>query len=441
MSHIFISYSRKDLTFVKLLAADLKQAGFEVWYDVSRIAGGSSWRSEIESAIRNSQFQIVVLSPDSIASKWVEREFLFASRLNLKIIPLMYRPCELPMNYLDTNYIDVEGDNYGRNFHEILRALGKAAETSVVPLESPLEPLIVPANQNRNAKSILPITIGALIILFLAASSYLLIQWLQQASHPITEPVTVIPNTITPEPPTAVPLTDIIDNFGVEMVLIPAGVFSMGSDNGEDDEKPPHAVSVPSFYLDKNEVTNKLYKACVDAGECMAPQTLSSATRPNYFGNPEFDDYPVIFVNWAQAKAYCAWRGALLPAEAQWEKAARGTTGYVYPWGNEIDVRFANYNGSFRRDTTRVASYEQGKSMYGVYDMVGNVWEWVSSLYMPYPYRVDERENPNTSGARVVRGGSWYDHTAGLRSSDRYGNGPEDANDGLGFRCAREAFP
>jgi formylglycine-generating enzyme required for sulfatase activity len=79
--------------------------------------------------------------------------------------------------------------------------------------------------------------------------------------------------------------------------------------------------------------------------------------------------------------------------------------------------------------------------MNGVYDMVGNVWEWVSSLYMPYPYRVDERENPNTPGERVVRGGSWYDHTAGLRSTDRYGDGTEDANDGLGFRCAREAYP
>jgi formylglycine-generating enzyme required for sulfatase activity len=198
---------------------------------------------------------------------------------------------------------------------------------------------------------------------------------------------------------------------------------------------------LPSFYIDKYEVTNKLYRTCVDKGECTQPHSLSSSTRADYFENPEFDDYPVIFVTWQQAKTYCAWRNALLPSEAQWEKAARGTTEYIYPWGNEIDGSYANYDGAFRRDTSKVGSYETGKSMYGVYDMVGNVWEWVSSLYMPYPYRVDERENPNTPGERVVRGGSWYDHTAGLRSTDRYGDGTEDANDGLGFRCAREAYP
>jgi hypothetical protein len=123
MAQVFISYSRKDLDFVQQLAADLKNAGFEVWYDVAGIRGGSKWRTEIEKGLSSSQFALVVLSPDSTASEWVEREFLFASDLNLKIIPLYYRECKLPLNYLDMNYIDVRGNKYREKFSEILSAM------------------------------------------------------------------------------------------------------------------------------------------------------------------------------------------------------------------------------------------------------------------------------------------------------------------------------
>lgn len=123
MTQVFISYSRKDLTFVEQLASDLKMAGFEVWYDFSRLRGGERWISEIQKAIKNSQCVIVVLSPDSVGSVWVEREFLLSSNLKRKIIPLLYRECELPLNYLDLNYIDVQGDNYQRNFDKILEVL------------------------------------------------------------------------------------------------------------------------------------------------------------------------------------------------------------------------------------------------------------------------------------------------------------------------------
>jgi len=133
MTQVFISYSRKDLSFVEQLASDLENAGIDVWYDVSGIAGGARWRSEIENALRNSQYVIVVLSPDSIVSEWVEREFLFSSNLRLKIIPLMYRPCELPLNYVDLNYIDVQGENYGREFPDLLRALSVDPKAVALP--------------------------------------------------------------------------------------------------------------------------------------------------------------------------------------------------------------------------------------------------------------------------------------------------------------------
>jgi Tol biopolymer transport system component len=140
MTQVFISYSRKDLAFVERLAEDLKKAGLDVWYDISGLAGGSRWRSEIQKAIKDSQHIIVVLSPDSVESEWVEREFLFASNLKRKIIPLLYRPCELPMNYLDLNYIDVQGENYRQNFGELLEALSVKPIVGILPPTEPRKP-------------------------------------------------------------------------------------------------------------------------------------------------------------------------------------------------------------------------------------------------------------------------------------------------------------
>jgi hypothetical protein len=132
MAPIFISYSRKDTTFVEKLVKDLKNAGLDVWYDLSSIHGGTRWRIEIENAIRNSQFVIVVLSPDSADSEWVEREFLFASNLKRKIIPLMCRSCDLPLNYLDLNYIDMRREKYRQGFADLLKVL--AVDPKPVPL-------------------------------------------------------------------------------------------------------------------------------------------------------------------------------------------------------------------------------------------------------------------------------------------------------------------
>lgn len=134
MAQVFVSYSRKDLPFVEKLVADLKNAGQVVWCDIFSIGGGARWRIEIENAIRNSQYVIVVLSPDSIASEWVEREFLFASNLKRKIIPLMYCACDLPLYFLNLNYIDMRGENYRNGFPVLLRALSDT-ETSALPTE------------------------------------------------------------------------------------------------------------------------------------------------------------------------------------------------------------------------------------------------------------------------------------------------------------------
>jgi formylglycine-generating enzyme required for sulfatase activity len=232
------------------------------------------------------------------------------------------------------------------------------------------------------------------------------------------------------------------------MRFVPAGEFEMGSDSSEyAEEEPGHTVYLDDYYIDKYEVTNARYKACVDAGVCQQPNETSSATRSDYYGNPEFDGYPVIYVDWDMAATYCeVWRGSHLPTEAQWEKAARGSDGRSYPWGEGIDASLANYHYAVG-DTTAVGTYEVSQSPYGVYDMSGNVWEWVTDWYDENYYETlgDLTDNPTgPSGGQfhVLRGGSWINEADFVRTFTRGWNDLSyfDFAD-FGFRCARDATP
>jgi serine/threonine-protein kinase len=251
--------------------------------------------------------------------------------------------------------------------------------------------------------------------------------------------------------------SEFVDPKGISMRFVPKGEFTMGSNDGADEEKPAHTVNLDGFYMDKYEVTNASYKACVEAGGCEPPKADYSQTRSSYYGDSKFDNYPVIHVNWYQAKMYCQWRSARLPTEAEWEKAARGTDGRMYPWGNEFNGNIVNFcdarcsldwaNKGFNdgyEDTAPVGSYEGGVSPYGIYDMAGNVSEWVNSQFQIYPYRADDgRESAELTmgNARVLRGGA-HEHQPGfLRSSFRSAGDPSGVGISLGFRCAKNAAP
>jgi formylglycine-generating enzyme required for sulfatase activity len=237
----------------------------------------------------------------------------------------------------------------------------------------------------------------------------------------------------------------IIISDGVIMLYVPAGTFSMGSEEN-DDEKPIHSVDLDAYYIYKYEVTNAAYKRCMDAGACNPPKQSNSSTRSAYYGNPEFDDYPVIYVDWNMANEYCLWRNARLPTEAEWEKAARGVDGRTYPWGEYINCDRVNYYDGSKYcvgDTTKVGSYESGKSPYGVYDMGGNVWEWVNDWYSGTYYRSSPSSNrlgPDSGQYRVLRGGSWSLNPNYVRSANRGWGIPVTLRD-VGFRCARGTSP
>jgi serine/threonine-protein kinase len=247
-----------------------------------------------------------------------------------------------------------------------------------------------------------------------------------------------------------IPLTDnpipdipIINDSGkvriadqMPMVYVPAKKFNMGSEFGDTDETPVHSVQLNAYWIDKYEVSNSQYAKCVSAGACIRPRLKKSFTRTNYYGNAEYDDYPVIYVTWEQAKTYCEWVGGKLPTEAQWEQAAAGTISRIYPWGDENpNNRLANYNNNFG-DTSKVGSYPQGASSYGAMDMAGNVWEWVADYYAPYMEEMAKNPTGPRSGTyRILRGGSWYASSRNLRTANRYINYPTNTSSNIGFRC------
>jgi serine/threonine protein kinase len=227
---------------------------------------------------------------------------------------------------------------------------------------------------------------------------------------------------------------------GMIQVYVKGGEFTMGSTNGKINEQPLHQVFVDSFWIDQYEVSNSQYASCVAAGFCERPPETKSILRMDYYDLPSYGNFPVIYVSWQDAKNYCSWSGKRLVTEAEWEKAARGSKSQdPYPWGKTVPgCNLANINNCYG-DTNAVGSYSWGISSYGVYDMTGNVAEWVSDWYLIDAYSKTERTDPTgpeDGFKKVIRGGSWYTNPAGAELTRRDSNYPEYHGPQVGFRCA-----
>jgi len=228
-----------------------------------------------------------------------------------------------------------------------------------------------------------------------------------------------------------------------DMIRIPEGTFVMGSDARWPDEGPMHIVYLESYYIDKYEVTNSQYQKFIDSTDRPPPMDWEN----NHYPSGKIN-HPVVFVTWFDANDYCHWRDKRLPTDAEWEKAARGPEGWIYPWGNFFDYRRANVGG-IHSGPMPVGSFPLGRSPYGASDMIGNVWEWTADWYGPYPGTSYTTPNFGKS-YRVARGNSF----AGLghfspsvmeeveaveaRVSYRLYFPPNIALEDLGFRCAKD---
>jgi formylglycine-generating enzyme required for sulfatase activity len=292
------------------------------------------------------------------------------------------------------------------------------------------------------------------------------------ADPDIRETIQAMPSAVPSPGSTWVRVRDVM-----KMVYVPAGQFVMGSDylqtaygrklcnhyNRRDaaaactaddfrDESHAHLVTLKGFWIDQTEITNGQFQQCEQAGVCKPPAAASSHYRSSYYGNSEYVDYPVILVTRDQAIAYCRWAGSRLPTESEWEYAARGPEGSIFPWGDTFDGTRLNYcdascdagpndptvNDGYA-ETAPVGHFPSGASWVNALDMAGNVREWVADWYANYPAEAQINPSGPASGELIVpRGGSWIDDPTLVRSANRGGNTPDYYRDYYGFRCARD---
>jgi len=468
---VFLCHAHSDKNTVRTLYNRLVKDGVDAWLDKEKLLPGQNWRTEIQKAVRSADVVVVCHSKEFNQAGFRQREVKWALDTAMEmpegeifVIPARLEECEVLDSLSEWHWVDLfSSDGYDMLMKALYARADKVGATlrarqswftkisasrimsekkdssDLTPLQELAEPKEVvreipdgfgistskvitqPKAGSFQPQKKIVVAIIALITTVIAAILGFprMVNWFGQIFTPI---------------PLA---SEMVDDNGVRMVLIPSGVFMMGSSSGHVEEQPVHVVLLDNYYIDKYEVTNAQYKVCVDAGRCEQP------TNINLYVNIHYEQHPVVFINWDMASTYCEWRDARLPTEAEWEKAARGTTERTYPWGEGIDCTFANFktDASFCvGDTTPVGTYEKGRSLYGVYDMAGNVMEWVADWYDESYYSKSSDANPlgpEKGKYRVLRGGAWNSNEFYLRTTNRSRVIPVVSQNTYGMRCAR----
>ena len=478
---VFLSHAKSDAEHVTGLTAALHQEKVKVRPDKKNSDPGENWQDRISKDVQHSDAVIVCLTKSSVAKNGtlqpeIKLALEVAHEHSILIILARLHECKIPQELSTIKYIDLFEEGGYLKLRSLLTSRAKQINANP-PLTGAF--FIAPQIAEKNPTSMRYVPLVA--IFFMALLVILLFYSplrLKLAGATPTQEISATDTFVATEPrasainPDKPKLTALsgtkIDRTGTEMVLVASGEFTMGDKAEEMLEEckkyrsncslgqftfsePSKTIFLESFYIDKYEVTNSAYQKCVDAKFCQPPQKTSSNTRAEYYGTTKYASYPVIYVDWNMAKTYCEWRNARLPTEAEWEKAARGINGFLFPWGNEfggVRANFCDKNcplGSANinsvdgySDTAPVNALANGKNNYDVFNLAGNIWEWISSLYKGYPYDPDDgREDLQAPGVRVVRGGSWRDDINRLFSIARSGYDPSVANDSIGFRCAK----
>jgi len=399
---VFVSYASPDRTFAEQLVADLQAAGTEVWWDVTGIDEGDFLR-KIDEALQHCSWLVFVLTPNAIASKWVKMEVYAAIHRREKglmrgVLPVLASPVAhvaMPPTWDNLHRYDAVA-NYQGEVARLIHTLSLSGAPAGPPDSFPPR---------------------------LASLGYR-VEFLHGAEL-------ILP-----------PLCD-----------VPVGAFLMGSDPGQDtdsdiEEQPQHWVTLGAFQIGEYPVTVAEYAWYVRATSRPAPVGKDGEPFDVSWETQQSQrlEHPVVVINWWDATAYARWLAVRtgqpwrLPTEAEWEKAARWDaatgTARIYPWGDQLDASCCNTSEGNKGTTTSVGSYASGASPCGALDMAGNVWEWTSSGFMPYPYvSTDGRERKDPFDLHVMRGGSWADGARVARAAYRYHYRPVSVSGRLrGFR-------
>lgn len=290
------------------------------------------------------------------------------------------------------------------------------------------------------------VLIGAIIFVF--ASFILMIVMLVYESYKAKKQRELVASIVVESKPAAAVATrdysiykTIVGEEGREMVQIPEGPFMMGGKDGDPDEAPEHQIYLATYYIDKKEVTQAEYERYVKMTKRGKPFIPVFEDDQSKILKPEM---PAMGMSWADADAYCKWAGKRLPTEAEWEKAGRGEGKRRYPWGDEFGMGRANVDGDEDgfKYLAPPGSFESGRSPYGIYDMTGNVAEWVADTYderyyEKAPYR--DPPGPEEGQHKVIRGGSWRETQHNARLSKRFQAKMWRTDTTIGIRCARDA--
>lgn len=471
MRHIFISYSRKDMAFAQRIVDALAALSLDTWIDWKSIPKGEDWEQEIYRGIEEADAFLFLISPDSAASVMCSKEIAHAVKNGKRILPIVLRDTGLQIIHPEIakrNWIfcrdglddfasavgetqkTIQVDYQWVKFHTELQVKavrweqgkdnsrllrGNELREAEVHLSAAMsrEPGFTEIQKKYLRESRRRSHQTGILLLFIGTALLLLVALAVAGTFNrfIYRPLDM-------------------ENY---WVAIPAGGFQMGSSESQIayaqtqcrehneqncefaslNETPAQTVEVGAFEIGRYEVTNRQYQQCAKAGACAGASTVGA----------DMDLHPVFNVTWYDAQDYCNWIGGRLPTEAEWEKAARGTDGNIFPWGDNAPTdELLNYRFNNGR-TTPVGQYPGGASPYGLFDMAGNVQEWTNSLYEAYPYDAnDGREKLVSSNNRTLRGGSWDsdgDYINLVRTTSRYAAAPDMAFYYIGFRCARSS--
>jgi formylglycine-generating enzyme required for sulfatase activity len=388
---IFLSYASQDGEAAKSIYLALRDQGHKVFFDRAALPPGEEYHNRIRAAIENSHLFVFLITPDAVdAGSYTLTELSIAEQADRRFLPVMLRETDiarLPASIKAVTFHRSDGN----------LAASVAAEAHRIAI-------------GFRRKRVKQLAAAVAIVIVMAGVFYATL---------------------------GRPRQQYVGKDGAPAVFIPAGSFIVG----DDENSPRREIFVDAFYMDKYEVTVGRYAGFLKAtGNVKIPEQWDTVDLQNGA------ELPVVGVDWQDADSYCRWAGRRLPTEAEWERAARGNDERKYPWGNDAPstehAKFARpYKNSVYKDgVARVGTYPKGVSPFGIYELSGNVWEWVSDWYVEsfHPDSARNPKGPDKGTHKVMRGGGWYDQSDRITTTKRIYADPVQRDDEVGFRCASD---